>query len=76
MELVWCSPETVTIPNVGTVWQGGTFSIDEDRGRDLVQRGLAQMPVIPKLSSQPQAGKQSKIDLPKLHIDAAPQGKE
>lgn len=67
MELIWDSSETVTIPNVGTVRQGVKFTIDDDRGRDLLARGLAIKPVLPKKEFVPKAFK---------GIDAAPQGKE
>lgn len=68
MELIWTAPETVTIPNVGTVSKGAKFSIEEDRGRDLVARGLAMKPTPPKKESS--AVKELK------RIDAAPEGKE
>lgn len=67
MELIWECPETVTIPNIGTVRKGVKFSIEEDRGRDLIARGLASHPVVPKKTI---AMKDNK------GIDAAPQGKE
>lgn len=46
MELRWDSPETMTIPNVGCVRQGVLFTIDDPRGQDLIERGLASLPRI------------------------------
>lgn len=67
MELIWAAAGTVTIPNVGTVRQGDTFSIEDDRGKDLLQRKLAikPLPVKKKWLSEELKG-----------IDAAPEGKE
>lgn len=58
MELIWDSLETVTIPNVGTVSKGVKFSIDDDRGKDLLERGLASRPTLlkPKVNA-PETGK-------------------
>ena len=41
MRLQWDSLETMTIPNVGTVRPGCLFEIEDSRGEDLIQRGLA-----------------------------------
>lgn len=67
MELIWDCPETVTIPNVGTVSKGVKFSIDEDRGKDLIMRGLASRPVLPKKELVIKVSKES---------TPPPQGKE
>jgi len=76
MELRWDSPETMTIPNVGSVRQGGLFTIDDPRGRDLIDRGLASLPVV----QQGQSGtfeeprKQKSMGL--TQVDAIPTKKE
>lgn len=54
MELRWDSPETMTIPNVGSVRQGVLFTIDDPRGQDLIDRGLASLPTAQRVDLAPQ----------------------
>lgn len=43
MYLRWIDQEVVTIPDVGQVRPGVEFTIDDQRGVDLVQRKVAEV---------------------------------
>lgn len=73
--LRWIAPETVTIPNVGTVQPGILFTIEDDRAQDLIDRGMAKLFVEPKVSAWP-AKQETPNTRQTTQVDAASPEKE